>query len=295
MNDVTGARDAQERSQERGQERGSLPRAGWALASALLTPSGARWARPRRHRAGRFALIGLLAVGGAAAAYAASQSSLPAGAVPVGDRAAIEAVVRDYILEHPEIVREAMVKLETKRVTALVDENRPMLETPYAGAWEGAAKPEVTLVAFMDYACGYCRATVPTIARLLKEDPGLRVVYHELPIISEASAPAARVSLYAAEAGRFAAFHQAMYAEDGVSEATILDAARKAGLDPAKAKAELANQEGRNPAFAQSVRLARALEAEGTPLLVVGNQVFYGAVSYDTLKEAIAKARGKEG
>lgn len=283
MNDETGPQDEQ--------ARGSLLRAGRALAGALLTPSGARWARPRRRLAGRFALIGLLAAGGAVAAYAAGQSV----SLPAGDKAAIEAVVRDYILEHPEIVREAMVKLETKRVTALVDENREMLETPYAGAWEGAAKPEVTLVAFMDYACGYCRATVPTIARLLQEDPGLRVVYHELPIIAEGSVPAARVSLLAAETGRFSAFHKAMYAEEGVDDAKILDAAGKAGLDPARVKAELANKEGRNPAFAQSVRLARALEAQGTPLLVVGDEVFYGAVSYDTLKEAIAKARGKEG
>jgi protein-disulfide isomerase len=271
-------------TESRGQSA-SLLRAGRALAGALLTPSGAAWARPRR-RFGRFLLIGLLAAGGAAAAYAASQSA----SLPAGDKAAIEAVVRDYILEHPEIVREAMVKLETKRVASLVEANRSSLEAPYAGAWEGAAKPEVTLVAFMDYACGYCRATVPTIARLLKEDPGLRVVYRELPIISEASVPAARVSLYAAEAGRFPAFHAAMYAEDGVDNDTILDAAKKAGLDIEKAKAELGNA-ARNPNFAQNIKLAQNLEAEGTPLLVVGDQVFYGAVSYETLKGAIDKAR----
>jgi protein-disulfide isomerase len=272
-------------NETRGQQSGSLLRAGRVLAGALLTPSGASWAR-RRSRAGRFALIGILAVGGAAAAYAATQPS----SLPAGDKAAIEAVVRDYILEHPEIVREAMVKLETQRVAGLVDANRTMLETPYAGAWEGAAKPEVTLVAFMDYACGYCRATVPTIARLLREDPGLRVVYRELPIISEASVPAARVSLYAAESGRFSAFHAAMYAEEGVDNATILDAAKKAGLDMDKVKAELANQ-ARNPNFSQNIKLAQSLEAEGTPLLVVGDQVFYGAVSYETLRDAIAKAR----
>jgi protein-disulfide isomerase len=272
-------------TETRGQKSGSLIRAGRVLIGALLRPSGAAWARPRR-RFGRFALIGLLAAGGAAAAYAASQSA----SLPAGDKAAIEAVVRDYILEHPEIVREAMVKLETKRVADLVEANRPSLEAPYAGAWEGAAKPEVTLVAFMDYACGYCRATVPTIARLLKEDPGLRVVYRELPIISEASLPAARVSLYAAESGRFPAFHAAMYAEEGVDNDTILDAAKKAGLDIEKVKAELGNA-ARNPNFAQNIKLAQNLEAEGTPLLVVGNQVFYGAVSYETLKGAIDKAR----
>lgn len=270
---------------ERGASRGSLLTAGRRLAGALLTPSGAAWARPRR-RMGRAAIGVLLVAGGAAAAYAATQ----AGALPSGDKAAIEAVVRDYILEHPEIVREAMVKLEQQRVANLVDANRQLLETPYAGAWEGAAKPQVTLVAFMDYACGYCRATVPTIARLLKEDPGLRVVYRELPIITEASIPAARVSLYAAEAGRFPAFHAAMYAEEGVSNDTILDAAKKAGLDPVKVKAELANAD-RNTAFSQNIKLAQSLEAEGTPLLVVGNQIFYGAVSYETLKDAIDKAR----
>lgn len=265
--------------------RGSLLRAGRALGAALFTPSGARWARPRR-RMGRFALVGLLAVGGAAAAYAAGQSA----SVPSGDKAAIEAVVRDYILEHPEIIREAMVKLEKQRVAGLVEQNRSMLETPYAGAWEGAAKPEVTLVAFMDYACSHCRATVPTIARLLKEDKGLRVVYRELPVISQASAPAARVSLYAAEMGRFPAFHHAMYGEEGVDNDTILDAAKQAGLDVEKARAELTN-EARNPAIAQNIRLAQSLEAEGTPLLVVGDRVFYGNVSYDVLREAIDEAR----
>ena len=268
-----------------GQGFGTLLRAGRAMMRALATSSGAAWARPKRGK-GTYLLIGLLAAGGAAAAYAATQPA----SLPAGDKAAIEAVVRDYILEHPEIVREAMVKLETKRVASLVEANRTSLETPYAGAWEGAAKPDVTLVAFMDYACGYCRATVPTIARLIKEDPGLRVVYRELPIISEASVPAARVSLLAAESGRFAAFHAAMYAEDGVDNDTILDAAKKAGLDAAKVKAELANQ-GRNPAFAQNIKLAQSLEAEGTPLLVVGDQIFYGAVSYETLKDAIDKAR----
>ncbi len=265
-----------------------LLKAGRALAGAVLTPSGARWARPSRRGAGRLALLGLLAAGGAAAAYAAGQSA----SVSSGDRAAIEAVVRDYILENPEIVREAMVRLESKRVAGLVAENRTQLETPYAGAWEGAARPEVTLVAFMDYACGYCRATLPTIARLLEEDKGLRVVYHELPIITEGSVPAARVSLYAAEQGRFPAFHQAMYAQGSVESDAILAAARKAGLDPQKAKAELDN-DGRNAAISQNIRLAQAMEAQGTPMLVVGDQVFYGAVSYETLRDAIAAARKK--
>lgn len=273
-----------------GKTGGSLLRAGRVMAAAILTPSGGPWARRRSRLLGRTVLFGLFAAGGAAA-YAAAQSATDAS---VRDRAAIEAVVRDYILEHPEIVREAMVKLENQRRTALIEDNRTALETPFAGAWEGAAKPQVTLVAFMDYACGYCRATVPTIARLLKEEPGLRVVYHELPIISPGSIPAARVSLYAAEAGHFPAFHHAMYTGGSVEKDAIMDAARKAGLDPAKVKEELDNN-ARNSTISQNVRLAQALEAEGTPVLVVGDQIFYGAASYDALKAAIDQARKRSG
>jgi protein-disulfide isomerase len=269
---------------ETGAGRGSLFRAGRALAGALFTQSGARWARPRL-RIGRGAMVGLLVAGGAAAGYAANQS-----AVPDKDRTAIETVVRDYLLENPEVIRDAMVVLEKRRVVSLIDENRQALETPFAGAWEGAEKPQVTLVAFMDYACGYCRTTVPTFTRLIKEDPGLRIVYHELPVISEASVPAARVSLYAAEMGRFPAYHHALYAAGKVDNDSILAAAKTAGLDSAKVKAEMEGT-ARMTQLSQSVRLAQSLEAQGTPLLVVGDRIFYGAVGYEALKEAIAEAR----
>jgi len=269
--------------------RGSLLRAGGALLSVLVTPSGARWARPRRGIAGRLALIALLAIA-VGAAFAIGRS----GRFPIGTPGLREGEIVDYLVDHPDTVREAANRIEDRRIAALVDRNRAQLETPYANAWEGAARPDVTLVAFMDYACGYCRATVPAISRLLREERGLRVVYRELPVITEASVPAARVSLYAAEKGRFQAFHSAMYAEPGVDEATILDAASKAGLDLAQVKTELGNK-ARDPALVGNIRLARTLEAQGTPLLIVGDQVFYGAVGYERLKDAIAKARGRAG
>lgn len=257
--------------------RGSFLRAGRAVASALFIPSGARWARPRRGIPGLI-LAGLLVVG--------------LGVGYVAGRASGDTAIDHYLVKHPEAVRDAEIRLERRRIATLVNRNRAQLETPYAGAWEGASKPDVTLVAFMDYACGYCRATVPTISRLLKEDRNLRVVYRELPVITEASIPVARVSLYAAEQGRFPAFHAAMYAEPDLDYQTVLNAARKAGLDEAQVRAALENK-GRDPNWVKNVRLANTLEAQGTPLLIVGDEVFYGTVGYDRLKQAIAQARGR--
>lgn len=239
-----------------------------------------------RHRLLVPALLALLAAGGAAVAFAATDKPAPA----VADRAAIEAVVHDYILAHPEIIPEAIKRLQAREMAQKVAENRAELETPYKGAWEGAAQPDVTLVAFMDYACGFCRASLPDLARLVKEDPGLRIVYRELPIIAEGSAGAARVSLLAAEGGKFMAFHKAMYAAGDVEPATVLKVAGKVGLDPARAQAALKSKAGDAPIM-ENVRLAQALDATGTPMFVVGDQVFTGAVGYEALKAAIAEAR----
>lgn len=198
--------------------------------------------------------------------------------------------VRAYLLEHPEVLPEAMERLRLKQAAAQIAPNRLALETPYAGAWIGAAKPDVTLVQFFDYACGYCRASLPDVQRLVKEDPKVRVVFRELPILSRESEAAARVSLAAAEQGKFAAFHDALYAAGRPSAATIEQAAGRAGLDMTKVqavvKAPRAEQE-----LTQNVEIARTLGFTGTPSWVVGNRILSGAVGYDALKQAVADAR----
>lgn len=263
-------------------------RAGRAIFAALAARTGPR-PRDGRSRLMSLALLGAAGLGAAGGAALATDGPGPVG---TADRARIEQVVRDYILTHPEIIPEALRKLQEKRAAQSVDDSRGAIEKPYAGAWEGAADGDVTLVEFFDYACGYCRAALPDIARLLAEDKRLKVVYRELPILSDGSVAAARVGLHAAEAGRYPAFHRAMYDGGTVEKNAILAAAAKAGLDRAKVQAILASR-GSVEELTNNIHLAQSLGASGTPLFVVGDQVLNGAVGYDALKEAIAKARAK--
>ncbi|WP_340264743.1 DsbA family protein [Sphingobium mellinum] len=208
----------------------------------------------------------------------------------VGDKAAIERIVHDYILEHPEIIPEAVERLQAKRVADSIGASRSAIETPYAGAWEGAAKPDVTLVEFFDYACGYCRASLPDLAKLAGEDKGLKIVYRELPILSDESADAAKVSLLAAEKGQYMAYHRALYAAGRVTRDTIFAAAAKVGIGKAEAEAAIASHKY-DAEIQSNIALAQKLHASGTPTFVVGDQVLNGAVGYDALKKAIATVR----
>lgn len=203
------------------------------------------------------------------------------------DRTATEQIVRDYILAHGEILPEAMERLQQRQASAAVGRHRAALETPYHGAWAGAPDGDVVLVEFFDYACGYCRASNPDVERLLREDPRLKVVWRELPVLGPDSEAAARVSQAAARQGRFRLFYDRMFALGRPTEATVAQAAQASGVraepETAESRAELSG----------NVELARAIEATGTPTFVVGDRVLQGAVGYPALREAIAAARNQ--
>ncbi|HVF37973.1 MAG TPA: DsbA family protein, partial [Sphingomicrobium sp.] len=133
---------------------------------------------------------------------------------------------------------------------------------------------------------GYCRQSNPDLNRLLAEDKGLRVVYRELPILGPDSVAAARVSMAASKAGKFAAYHEALYAAGRPGPDTIAMAARAAGVP---------GQPGDDPAqeaeLKANMTLAGQLGATGTPLFVIGNRVINSAAGYEALKEAVAAAR----
>ena len=231
----------------------------------------------------RLALLagaGGILIGGAAMLFAG-------GASPVGgDRAAIEGIVRDYILAHPEIIPDAMRLLQDREVAKVVQANRAALETPFGSAWAGAKDGDVVLVEFFDYACGFCRAANPDVERLLREDPRLKVVWREYPVLGPDSEQAAILSLAAAKAGRFRPFHERLFATARPTE-TARNAAREAiGIQPATLTEEFRAELERN------FDLARAIGASGTPTFVIGNQVLEGAVGYEALKQAVAEARG---
>ncbi len=231
---------------------------------------------------GAFALI-------AAAAGTAFAVQAPAGAGSAS-RADIEKIVHDYILEHPEIIPQAIEKLQAKRMQGTIDANRSALETPYAGAWEGAEQADVTVVEFFDYACGYCRASLPDLARLVNDDKKVKIVYRELPILSEESSDAAKVSLLAAERGQYMAYHKALYGAGKVTRDSILAAAAKAGISKADAEAAIASSKY-DAELEGNIRLAQSLQATGTPTFIIGNQLLNGAVGYDKLKQGVATAR----
>ena len=237
---------------------------------------------------GRGALLaaaaGLLIGGGAVALYAGTSGGGGAS------KSEIEQTVRSYLLEHPEVLQEASQRLQQRELGKAVTANRAAFETPFAGAWAGAADGDVILVEFFDYACGYCRKSNADVDRLLREDSKLKVVWREWPVLGEDSERAAVASLAAAQVGKYRTFFDTLFASGRPTADALAKAQQAAGVDPA-AVAQLQASPAARDELAKNYQLAQSIGATGTPTFVVGDQVLQGAVGYEALKGAVEKAR----
>ena len=203
----------------------------------------------------------------------------------------VETIVADYIKANPQIIPEALEAQRNGEIAKAIDAIRPALEKPYAGAWAGNADGDVTLVVFTDYACGFCRASVPDVDRLIREDKRLKVVFRELPIIAPQSRDAALMALAAARQGKYDAFHHAMFTASSLDKSAIAAAAAKVGVVTDGTADATANEALFQRELDSNLAIATQLQLNATPTWIVGDQLFQGQIGYDGLKQAVAKAR----
>ena len=206
--------------------------------------------------------------------------------------------VRAYLLEHPEVIREAVAKLNEKEQLAaakaageLVEKHRAELERDPRDL---VANPngKVTVVEFYDYRCGYCKIAAPEVLEMVRTDPEIRVVFKELPIFGEVSDTAARIALTAPAKAKGLELHRRWMEEKSLDEAALDRHLRESGVDPAAARRAAQSAEITKH-IADTRALAQALKIEGTPAFVVGDTVIPGA-DMNALKAAITQAKAAD-
>jgi protein-disulfide isomerase len=227
---------------------------------------------------------------GAQSAGANADKAISAAGMSASERKATEAIVRAYILEHPEIITEAVGLLQKREVTQRLGAAKDALHTPFYGAQAGNPSGDVTIVEFTDYNCGFCRASVPDIEKLIAADKGIRIIYREVPILAPSSKDAALWALAAAKQGRHAAFHKKMFGGGRPDANTIRTAAMAAGLDMAAAQNFIATPEALTE-LKSNLAMMQQIGFSGTPTFIIGDQMLEGALGYEKIREAVTKAR----
>lgn len=213
-------------------------------------------------------------------------------------REQIEQIVREYLLRHPEVVTDALRAAQTKQREAQQQQTRQAIAGHREQLLRDSTSPvggnvagDVTVVEFFDYACPHCKTVATSVKQLLRDDPKVRLVYKELPVLGAASVTAARAALAAREQDKYYAFHDALMTSTvPLSEPVILRLAAQVGLDVDRLKQDMASP-AVSDALKKNAALAQTIGVSGTPAFVIGDDFAPGAVPLARLKEMVGRAR----
>jgi protein-disulfide isomerase len=215
---------------------------------------------------------------------------------------AIEDIVKNYLVQHPEVLQDAMDALDKRQKEADAEKARTTIKDNKASIFDsshqvvlGNPDGNVTMVEFFDYNCAYCKRALPDMLSLLKTDPDLKFVLKEFPVLGPGSVEAAHVAVAARmqdpSGKKYIEFHQKLLGGRGPADkARALAVAKDVGFDMARIEKDMNSDEVKDT-IDEDMKLADELGVSGTPSYVVGDQVVVGAVGLDELREKIKDLR----
>ncbi|MGQ0485376.1 MAG: DsbA family protein [Hyphomicrobiales bacterium] len=217
-------------------------------------------------------------------------------------REEIGAIVREYLLQHPDVLMEVNQELERRQKLAeeeqrnkAIAENADEIFRSSADFVAGNPQGDVTMVEFFDYNCPWCKKSMPIIKNLLETDGKLKVVFKEFPILGEGSEYAARASMASQAQGKYLEFHFALYEHAGKIDAQAVDEiAQSVGIDLKKLKADMESADIA-AVIDRNLKLAQTLEISGTPAFVIGKTVIPGYLPERALAAAVKEVRDAGG
>jgi protein-disulfide isomerase len=214
---------------------------------------------------------------------------------------ALDQRIRDYILDHPEVVVEAIQRWQQQQQRAELEQFQAVLELRQDEVFDlsdgtvmGNPDGDIILVEFMDYNCGYCRRVFPAVQQLAEQDGNVRILFKEFPILGPGSVYASKAALAAREQGMYAEFHNALMSTDArLDEPQVLAIAARVGLDVEQLQRDIQDPEI-DALIQRNHQLARDLGINGTPGFIIGEEIVRGATSLENLQRLITVARNEQ-
>ncbi|SOB98358.1 protein-disulfide isomerase [Rhodobacter sp. JA431] len=242
------------------------------------------------------------------AAFALSTAlALPAAAFDLSamspaEKEAFGGAVRDYLMENPEVLVEAINKLEERQQAQAAQDDRILVQTnaedifEFAGDWVGGnLEGDITMVEFIDYKCSYCKKAYEVVDEVLKSDRNIRFVVKEFPILSDQSVLAARfavaVKQVAGDAAYEAVHNELMAFRGDMTLESLSRLASEQKIDPDLVIAKM-NTEEVTAVLRSNAQLAERMGIAGTPAFVVGGQLLRGYAPTEAMHQIIAQERG---
>jgi len=210
---------------------------------------------------------------------------------------AVRDIVKDYLMNNPDILIEVSRELEARQQLRMADEHKRVIAERKAKIFAsptdfvlGNPKGDITVVEFFDYNCGWCKRAVDDVQKLAQAEPNVRIVMKEFPIFGEHSTYAAKAAMASIRQGKYWDFHLALMREKQVTKDNVMTIAARVGLDVNRLKADMEDPK-LDAAIKETHDIAQALAIEGTPGFIVDAKVNVGYLPVEGLRQLVGEAR----
>ncbi|TDL84171.1 DsbA family protein [Palleronia sediminis] len=225
-------------------------------------------------------------------------------AMTEAERESFGAEVRDYLLENPQVLIEALGVLEQREQQAQAAAGADMIASNSAAIFEdgvsyvgGNPEGDLTVVEFLDYRCGYCKRAFGEVEELLASDGNIRFIIKEFPILGEQSMLASRFAIAVRRAAgdeAYKAVHdEMMLTSSDITPDYLADLGEDQGLDWDEIQSGMEAPQVTEE-IAANRALGQTLEINGTPSFIFGNEMVRGYVPLDVMRD-IAEGQREEG
>jgi protein-disulfide isomerase len=243
----------------------------------------------------RTVLLSILLLSGVESTVSASEFS-------DNQRKEMEAIIKDYLLANPDLLREMGQLLEQKEKLAEDQQRKGALVSNADQIFRdgtdfvvGNPNGKVTMVEFFDYNCGWCKRGFPEVLSLIEEDKDLKLVMKEFPIFGGDSDYAAQAAIAANKQGKYWVLHVALMSHEGKITKEIVDELAAAqGLDMVQLKKDMESPETAG-ILERNRTLAQSLAINGTPAFIIDDKLVPGYLPKAELASAINDVRAKGG
>ena len=253
--------------------------------------------KPGRSLENRMKLITAFGLAAAFVGVACMAAPVSADEFTPAQKQELGAFIKTYLVNNPEVLREAIEALDkhdketadaerrkssplSRALCSARNIRRPSGTRRAARRWSNSSTTIATI----------CKGALPDVTKLMKDDPNLKLVLKDYPVLGPGSVEAAKVASAARNqlpGDKFWAFHSKLLATHGpIGKTEALAVARELGLDMDKLAKDMESPEVKS-GLGEVMQLADALQINGTPTFVVGQDVVVGAVGYDQLRDKV--------
>ena len=188
------------------------------------------------------------------------------------EQSEIRAIVRDYLVRNPDVLRDALDALAERTDS----ERWQRMKSDPRDFSVGPANAPIVIVEFFDYRCPYCHAALEWIEDIRRTRNDVRVVLKEFPILSEASMEAARANIAAMPQGRYWQFHRALMSFRGdLTSQRIDQLARQSGIDVPRMRRAMDSAEVTR-LLEENRAMAVDMGGNATPLFIINGEQVQG-------------------